>query len=37
MKERKNKSDFLAQGAGLNFSVFILGQFDLEQRLANFS
>jgi len=37
MKERKNKSDFLAQGAGFNFSVFILGQFDLEQRLANFS
>ena len=25
------------QGAGFNFSVFILGQFDLEQRLANFS
>lgn len=37
MKERKNKSDFLAQGAGFKFSVFILGQFDLEQRLANFS
>lgn len=34
MKERKNKSDFLAQGARFNFSVFILGQFDLQQRLA---